>query len=93
MHLNRSLVIVTVLYLSLFAPGANAQENMDAAGRGRVTASTESAGLNRALAEKANAAAAEEAILAVRAAVKRNLDIRIINRTSVQTRETTVEGR
>ena len=90
MLLKKSPIIATIVALGLSAPSVNASEDAVA------TAAATPAGLNRAVANEANATAAKEAVEAVLAANKRHLDIRIISRTSVRTEETpetTVDGR
>jgi hypothetical protein len=84
MQANVTKIIATMVVFALFAAGAAVAEDKDAAARTAAVTTTDTADLNRNRARSANIAAAEDAIEAVRAANKLRLDIRLIDRTSVQ---------
>jgi hypothetical protein len=81
---NVTRMIATIVVSTLFAANAAVAEDQDAAAETTAATTTDTAELNRNRARSANTAAAEDAIEAVLAAKKLRLDIRLINRTSVQ---------
>lgn len=84
MQTNVTKIIATMVVFALFAAAAAVAEDKDAAASTAARTTTDTAELNRNRARSANTAAAEDAIEAVRAANKLRLDIRLIDRTSVQ---------
>jgi hypothetical protein len=83
MTLNRNRIIATIVVSGLIAAGAPAAENQDAVTESTAATAADTAELNRSRAESANTAAVEDAIEAVLADNKLELDIRLIGRTSV----------
>ncbi len=83
MKLNRTQIIATIVISSLFAASAAVADDKDAVAATTATATADTAEVNRNLAEAAHTAAVEDAIEAVLAANKLDLDIRVIGRTSV----------
>ena len=80
MQANLTRIIATMLIFALFAASAAVAEDKDAA----AETATDTTELNRNRARSANTAAAEDAIESVLAANRLRLDIRLIDRTSVQ---------
>ena len=80
MQANLTRIIATMLVFALFAASAAVAEDTDAA----AETATDTTELNRNRARSANTAAAEDAIESVLAANRLRLDIRLIDRTSVQ---------
>ena len=83
MTLNRNRIIATIVVSALIAASAPAAENQDAVAETTAATTADTAELNRNRAESANTAAVEDAIEAVLADNKLELDIRLIGRTSV----------
>ncbi len=83
MTLNRNRIIATIVVSGLIAASAPAAENQDAVTESTAATAADTAELNRSRAESANTAAVEDAIEAVLADNKLELDIRLIGRTSV----------
>ncbi len=83
MTLNRNRIIATIVVSGLIAASAPAAENQDAVAESTAATAADTAELNRSRAESANTAAVEDAIEAVLADNKLELDIRLIGRTSV----------
>ncbi len=83
MTLNRNRMFATMVVSGLFAASALATENQDAVAETAAATTADTAELNRNRAESANTAAVEDAIEAVLADNKLELDIRFIGRTSV----------
>ena len=81
MTLNKSRTIATIVVSSLLAAVAVADDREVAADAITATAATTTE-LNRSLAESANTTAVEEAVAAVLAENRLDLDIRLIGRTS-----------
>jgi len=75
-------IIATITLSSLLSAAAAAAADKDAAAESTAVTTVETAALNRNLAASATTAAAEDAIEAVLAANKLDLDIRFIGRTS-----------
>jgi hypothetical protein len=84
MTLKTTRIIATIVASSLLAANAAAADDKDAAAESTTTTANTTAELNRNLAESANTAAVEEAVEAVLAENKLDLDIRFIGRTSVK---------
>ena len=82
MRLNKIGILRTFAVLGLFAAGAAAADDKRSFADPERAATTDTASVNRNLAASANIAAAEDAIEAVLAANKLDLDIRLIGRTS-----------
>jgi hypothetical protein len=80
MQANLTRIIATMLVFALFAASAAVAEDKDAV----AETATDTTELNRNRARSANTAAAEDAIESVLAANRLRLDIRLIDRTSVQ---------
>ena len=76
-------MFATMVVSGLFAASALATENQDAVAETAAATTADTAELNRNRAESANTAAVEDAIEAVLADNKLELDIRFIGRTSV----------
>lgn len=83
MTLNRNRIIATIVLSGLFAATAPAADNTDAVAETTAATTADTAELHRTLAESAHTAAVEDAIKAVLADNKLELDIRLIGRTSV----------
>ncbi len=81
---NRTRIIATIVISGLFAATAVAADGKDAVADTKAATTTDTAKLNSSLAESANTAAVEDAIEAVLAANKLDLDIRFVSRTSVK---------
>ena len=88
MTLNRTRIIATIIVSSLFAANPataeDTSENMDAVAETSAKTTTDTVEVNRILAESAHTAAVEDAVEAVLAAIKQNLDLRFIGRTSLE---------
>ena len=82
MRLNKTGILRTIAVLGLFAAAAAAADDEQAVADPERVATSDTASVNRNLAASANIAAAEDAIEAVLAANKLDLDIRLIGRTS-----------
>lgn len=80
MQAKLTRIIATMLVFALFAASAAVAEDKDAV----AETATDTTELNRNRARSANTAAAEDAIESVLAANRLRLDIRLIDRTSVQ---------
>ena len=80
MQAKLTRITATMLVFALFAAGAAVAEDKDAV----AETATDTTELNRNRARSANTAAAEDAIESVLAANRLRLDIRLIDRTSVQ---------
>ncbi len=80
MQANLTRIIATMLVFAQFAASAAVAEDKDAV----AETATDTPELNRNRARSANTAAAEDAIESVLAANRLRLDIRLIDRTSVQ---------
>lgn len=80
MQAKLTRIIATMLVFALFAASAAVAEDKDAV----AETATDTTELNRNRARSANTAAAEDAIESVLAANRLHLDIRLIDRTSVQ---------
>lgn len=83
MTLNRNRKFATIVVSGLFAAGAPAADATDAIAATTAATTADTAELNRTLAESAHTAAVEDAIKAILADNKLELDIRLIGRTSV----------
>ena len=83
MTLNSNRMFATIVVSGLFAASAPAAENTDAVAETTAATTDDTAELNRTLAESAHTAAVEDAIKAILADNKLELDIRLIGRTSV----------
>ena len=83
MTLNRNRIIATIVVSGLFAATAPAADNTDAVAETTAATTADTAELHTTLAESAHTAAVEDAIKAVLADNKLELDIRFIGRTSV----------
>jgi hypothetical protein len=81
---NTIRIIATIVIYSCFAAAAVAADEQDAVVETTAEAAPDTAKLNSSLAASANTAAVEEAIEAVLAENKLDLDIRFIGRTSVE---------
>lgn len=81
---NTTRIIATIIISSWFVAAAAAADDKDAVVETTAKATADTAKLNSSLAESANTAAVEEAIEAVLADNKLDLDIRFIGRTSVE---------
>jgi len=81
---NTTRIIATIVISGLFAATAVAADDKDAVAETKAATTTDTAKLNSSLAESANTAAVEDAIEAVLAANKLDLEIRFVGRTSVK---------
>ena len=81
---NTTRIIAAIVISGLFAATAVAADDKDAVAETKAATTTDTAKLNSNLADSANTAAVEDAIEAVLAANKLNLDIRFVGRTSVK---------
>ena len=84
MTLNTTRIIATMVALSLFVAHAAAADDKDTAAKSTTVTATTTAELHRKLAASANTAAVEQAVEALLAENKLDLDIRLIGRTSVK---------
>ena len=82
MRLNKIGFLRTIAVLGLFAAGAAAADDKQAIADPERVATPDTASVHRNLALSANIAAAEDAVEAVLAANKLDLDIHLIGRTS-----------
>jgi hypothetical protein len=85
MEVNVTKTIATVVAATLFAAGTAVAGDQDTAPATATVTTSDTAELNRNRAKSANTAAVEDAIESVRVANKLRLDIRMIDRISVQT--------
>lgn len=81
---NKTLVIAIMVVSSYLASGAYAADQQDEVVATVAAPAVDSDGLHAKLAESANTAAAEDAVEALLAANKLDLDVRFIGRASVQ---------
>jgi hypothetical protein len=81
---NTTLIIATIVIYSCFAAAAAAADDQDAVVETTAQATPDTAKLNSSLAASANTAAVEEAIEAVLAENKLDLEFRFIGRTSME---------
>jgi len=84
MTLNRTRIIATIVVSNWFAASAAVAHDQDVVAAATVATTADTAELNRNFAASANTAAVEDAIEAVLAANKLDLDIRFIGRTSLK---------
>ncbi len=82
MRLKKIRISRTIAVLSLFAAGAAVADDKQAVADTERVATSDTASVNRNLAASANIAAAKDAIEAVLAANKLDLEIRFVGRTS-----------
>jgi hypothetical protein len=81
MRLLRTRILKTIAVLSLFVAGVATADDEATVAEAEHATTTDTASLNTDLAASANIAAAEDAVEAVLAANKLDLDIRLIGRT------------
>ena len=81
---NRTRIIATIIVSSLFAASTAAADNENAVAKTIAAPTDDTAKRNRNLAESVNTASVEDAIEAVLAANKLDLEVRFIGPTSVK---------
>ena len=84
MTINMTRIIATLLVSGMLAAPAAAADDKDADAKMAAASAANAAELNRELAKSATTAAVEDAVEAVLAANKLDLDIRFIGRTSLK---------
>jgi len=81
---NTTRIVATIALSSLFAAHVAAADDQDAVAETKAATLVDTAEVNSTLAESATTAAVEDAIEAVLAENKLDLDIRFVGRTSVK---------